>query len=237
VVVSLSGGWGSGGDAQGDTLIGIEDVSGSYYGDDWLFGDAGHNSLIGNGGNDTLKGGGGADWLYGGTANDTFYVDSADDSVIEFAGGGNDVVYAMADYTLEAGQEVEVLSLQNGSAIKATGNELSQTIFGNALDNELEGGGGAGSMNGIGGNDTFVFRANQANGSVVYEFQGNGAGAGDSVKLAGFGTEAGGASFTQVSAMEWIIHSGIDGHEEVVTIWADGGSTGATLHQTDFMFV
>jgi Ca2+-binding RTX toxin-like protein len=56
VGIDLSGttaGWG--GDAAGDALTGIENVTGSNYGD-WLGGDNGAN---------TLNGGNGLDWLHG----------------------------------------------------------------------------------------------------------------------------------------------------------------------------
>lgn len=60
VVINLMTGTGSGGDAQGDTLIDIENVNGSLF-DDVIVGDAGANRLHGWGGTDTLTGNGGAD--------------------------------------------------------------------------------------------------------------------------------------------------------------------------------
>jgi hypothetical protein len=63
------------GDAHGDTLIGIESLTGSAN-NDLLSGDAGANTLSGNGGNDVLNGRGGADLLTGGSGNDRFVFDS-----------------------------------------------------------------------------------------------------------------------------------------------------------------
>ena len=40
------------------------------------------------------------------------------------------------------------------------------------------------------GNDTFVFAAGQANGDTIFDFVGNGAGAGDTLSFVGFGTAA-----------------------------------------------
>jgi Ca2+-binding RTX toxin-like protein len=71
----------SGGDAQGDQLISIEDLFGSNY-DDGLFGDNGDNGLYGAGGNDTLLGFGGNDWLNGAWGNDSLN-----------GGAGQDLIY------------------------------------------------------------------------------------------------------------------------------------------------
>jgi Ca2+-binding RTX toxin-like protein len=62
VTVNLATGVGSGGEAQGDTYFGIENVLGSSY-DDFIIGDAGNNILSGRGGNDALIGGAGQDTL------------------------------------------------------------------------------------------------------------------------------------------------------------------------------
>jgi Ca2+-binding RTX toxin-like protein len=60
----------AGGDAEGDELNGIENLSGSAFAD-VLWGGDGGNELHGLDGNDTLKGFGGADSLMGGTGSDT----------------------------------------------------------------------------------------------------------------------------------------------------------------------
>ena len=62
VTVNLATGAASGGDAQGDTLVGIELLSGSAH-DDRLTGDDGDNSLLGRAGADILDGGEGSDYL------------------------------------------------------------------------------------------------------------------------------------------------------------------------------
>src|SRR5262245_52227272 len=88
VQVDLQWGTGRGGTAEGDTLNGIENVSGSLYhdhirgndlpntldgldGQDQLFGYGGRDILNGGDGDDLLTGGPGADTLNGGDANDT----------------------------------------------------------------------------------------------------------------------------------------------------------------------
>jgi Ca2+-binding RTX toxin-like protein len=69
VVVSLISDYADGGDATGDELNGVENLTGSAYADN-LWGDGGANVLRGMNGNDTLKGFGGADRLFGGNGND-----------------------------------------------------------------------------------------------------------------------------------------------------------------------
>ncbi|WP_426954403.1 calcium-binding protein [Muricoccus radiodurans] len=66
VTVDLSLGVGLGGDAQGDRLFGISDLSGSMF-DDVLTGGDGNNVLDGSTGRDRLSGAGGNDTLDGGT--------------------------------------------------------------------------------------------------------------------------------------------------------------------------
>lgn len=69
VTVKLIMGTGSGGDAQGDTLISIEGIAGSPH-NDVLIGDNSMNQLTGQEGNDTINGGGGDDVIKGGPGND-----------------------------------------------------------------------------------------------------------------------------------------------------------------------
>lgn len=63
VTVNLATGANSGGDAAGDTLTNIENLTGSNYADT-LTGNTSANTLGGGGGADELRGGGGADVLY-----------------------------------------------------------------------------------------------------------------------------------------------------------------------------
>jgi Ca2+-binding RTX toxin-like protein len=60
VTVNLATGIGKGGDAQGDTLVSIEDLGGSFF-DDVLIGNADSNRLGGVAGKDILTGAAGAD--------------------------------------------------------------------------------------------------------------------------------------------------------------------------------
>ena len=69
VTVNLKTGTGSGGEAEGDTLLSIEELTGSAFAD-FLTRDDGGNILFGHAGDDVLKGGGGADLLMGGEDDD-----------------------------------------------------------------------------------------------------------------------------------------------------------------------
>ncbi|MFD2580433.1 hypothetical protein ACFSTD_21325 [Novosphingobium colocasiae] len=66
---------------------------------------------------------------------------------------GRDRVRSSIDWAL--GINLEDLTL-TGSAIKAVGNGLANVIVGNALDNRIDGLGGADAMTGGLGNDTYV---------------------------------------------------------------------------------
>ncbi|MGO1077611.1 S8 family serine peptidase [Inquilinus sp. CA228] len=81
VTINLANGTALGGDAQGDLLVSIENLSGSD-GNDSLAGSAGTNTLFGRDGNDVLNGGGGKDNLQGNAGADRFVFSSALDSGI-----------------------------------------------------------------------------------------------------------------------------------------------------------
>ena len=151
------------GEAEGDILRGIENVTGSDF-DDTLVGNDQNNELVGGDGDDDLRGDGGEDEMYGGADNDTYRVNSAGDEVFESANEGIDAVavFTLDDYTLTA--NVENLHLITGT--NGTGNALPNLITGNLLDNFINGAGGADTMEGRQGDDTY--RVDNA-GDVVNE--------------------------------------------------------------------
>ena len=131
VTVSLQTGFGSGGDAQGDTLSGIENIIGSAFAD-VLTGDAGPNTLVGGAGADALNGGAGTD-----TAD---YSSSAAGVTVSLETGSGSGGDAQGD-TLS--------SIEN-----ITGSALADTLTGDGGVNTLAGGLGADVLNGRAGNDT-----------------------------------------------------------------------------------
>ena len=161
--ISLAMGRGSGGDAQGDILINIQNLIGSSQ-NDVLIGDAQANIIDGGKGNDTLDGGAGNDTLIGGTGNDIYIVDSLGDKVWELPGEGTDKVQSFISFDLSLdGANVENLDLLGTSPITGTGNALANIITGNSADNILDGGvDGPGKivdqLKGGGGDDTYIVR-------------------------------------------------------------------------------
>lgn len=90
VWVDLAGGWGRSGDAEGDKLWGIEDITGSRE-KDVLFGDNNDNTLEGGAGDDELHGGLGGlggDILMGGSHDDRLWGDAGPDHL--WGGSGAD---------------------------------------------------------------------------------------------------------------------------------------------------
>ena len=94
VSVSLATGSGTGGDAQGDTLVSIENLAGSGFGDT-LTGNSNRNLLDGGGGDDTLFGGQDDDTLWGGAGNDTLFGGDDDDTLR--GGSGDDQLFGGTD--------------------------------------------------------------------------------------------------------------------------------------------
>lgn len=116
-------------------------------------------TIYGNYGNNIINGGGGNDVMAGFGGHDEYYVDHAGDIVIEAAGEGIDTVRTSVSHALLAGSEIEALTTTAGHAatpINLTGNELGQTIYGNAGANVIDGGGGADFMAGFAGNDEYI---------------------------------------------------------------------------------
>jgi Ca2+-binding RTX toxin-like protein len=117
VTVRLWNGTGQNGDAAGDSLAGVEDVTGSAFGDglagdgqaNVLAGGAGNDFLDGQGGDDRLDGGAGNDQLVGGAGADQFVFGrlSGFDTVAQFEDGIDRVALApgltFAQLTLSQG--------------------------------------------------------------------------------------------------------------------------------------
>ena len=130
-------GLGSGGDAEGDTLANIENLTGSNFDD----------TLEGNGGNNVLAGG-----LNGAVGDTVSYQNAAAGVTVSLAittaqntgGAGTDTLSGFENLT--------------GSAFNdtLTGNSGANVLSGLAGNDTLNGGAGADTMIGGAGNDTYV---------------------------------------------------------------------------------
>ncbi|MFM1990693.1 MAG: hypothetical protein RJA99_3650, partial [Pseudomonadota bacterium] len=123
----------SGGDADGDVLIGIENLTGSDHADR-LRGNVAANLLRGGAGDDVLEGRAGADTLDGGAGSDT----------VSYSGAG-------AGVTVDLG-----LSTAQGGTVDEAGDVLSnfENMQGSAYGDLLTGDGNANTLDGDAGNDT-----------------------------------------------------------------------------------
>jgi hypothetical protein len=139
--------------------------------------------------------------------------------VVEAPNEGFDSVMTSLSYTLP--DNVEALYV-TGTGLTGTGNSGANTLVTT----------GANTLVGLGGDDTFVFYAGSANGATVADFSRGQVAEWDFLVFSGFGTEAQGASFTQIDTTDqWQIHAS-DGHNEVIML-----SNHAAVHAGDFVFV
>jgi Ca2+-binding RTX toxin-like protein len=156
----------TGGDAEGDVLIGIEAVVGSSW-DDVLRGSGGNDSFFGGAGNDLFEGRLGADTLVGGDGVDTAtYVNS------------NAAIDVNLYWQVQKGGHAEgdmLSGIENitGSRFgdRITGNGEANFLDGGAGDDWLNGSWGADILRGGSGRDRFIFDSvGNADGDRVLDF-------------------------------------------------------------------
>ena len=141
VEVMLQFGTGTGGDAEGDTYVDVNEVVGSAYADVIaLNGRVG--AAHGEGGDDRMFGLGGSDVMYGGTGNDTMRGGRDEDSL--FGGDGNDEISAQGEGGLMSGDAGNDLLLGD------SGNDI---IYGGDNDDIAYGGDDGDYINGDNGAD------------------------------------------------------------------------------------
>jgi serralysin len=90
IVVRLWQSTGLEGDAHGDTIIDIENLIGTQFGDSLVGADDVNNTITGADGGDAIRGLGGDDRLEGGAGNDRLFGGQGDDTIV--GGEGNDML-------------------------------------------------------------------------------------------------------------------------------------------------
>ncbi|MGO4126825.1 hypothetical protein AB4Z01_20655 [Inquilinus sp. YAF38] len=163
VTVDLSAHTAAGGDAQGDTLTGIENLFGSSL-DDHLTGDDGRTILGGGNGADTLVGNGGDDALAGEAGDDS--LDGGDGADRLIGGAGVDTIHGgIGNDSIDGGSENDQVfgEAGNDSLAGGTGDDRLEGGDGNDV---LDGGAGADTLVGGAGIDTISYTAS-ASGVVV----------------------------------------------------------------------
>ncbi len=226
VSVSLVTGLGTGGDAAGDTLIAIENISGSNF-DDILTGDGSANRLVGRQGADQLFGGGGDDVLVGGGGYD-----------LHDGGEGVDTV----DYADSWGTVVVNLSTGKGSGAEAAkdtyvsienvvGSAFNDQLTGNGDTNRLNGGAGNDVLSGGGGNDILIggAGADALNGGSgvrdAADYQDASAGVSLNLATGGTGGDAAGDTFTGIEFVYGSAHGDtITGDSAINRLVGNGGN-------------
>ena len=174
--INLSTGSASGGNAEGDTLVNIENISGSNS-DDTIVGDAldnqfvgrnGNDILSGEGGNDELIGGFGDDYIEGGAGADNLIGDNGPDTIgidsdtLGYRESSVRVIVSLLDGTASGGHATGdvFVGFENleGSAFNdlLTGDNLNNIITGNDGNDRLVGLDGDDTLIGGEGSDTFI---------------------------------------------------------------------------------
>ena len=146
VNVSLATGVGTGGDAQGDVLSNIENITGSSYAD----------TIEGSSGDNVLKGGGGIDTLSYAHATAGVAVNLSLTTAQATGGSGTDTVNGFENLT---GSDFNDSLTGTSSANVLTGGNGNDTMDGGAGGDTLVGGNGSDQLTGGSGADRFVFTA------------------------------------------------------------------------------
>ena len=161
-----------------DTLLGIENVTGSAFAD-WIFGSAGADTLSGNAGNDNLNGGAGNDTLNSGDGDDRLTGGSGND-ILSGGVGADTVDYGTSTASIRVnlgttsqtlgGVVVAASTASDGfggtdtlSGIeRIQGSSYADWMIGGAAADTFAGGAGNDTLNGGAGIDTLDYSGSTA---------------------------------------------------------------------------
>ena len=220
VTLDLLDASGGAGDAAGDTLISVESIEGSAFGDT-LRGDGLFNRLTGGAGNDTLAGRGAADTLIGGANDDVLIGGAGADSL----NGGSG--FDEASYADSASGVVLDLLTESRNTGDAAGDIFTsiEAFMGSAFDDDIRGTRASDVLGGGAGDDLFFGR--EGDDTLV-----GGAGAdrlyggdGDDVLDGGDGADTldGGAGIDRVSYLDASSRIVLDLLDPTATVGAASG--------------
>jgi Ca2+-binding RTX toxin-like protein len=244
VDVSIVRGTGLLGDAQGDTLTGIENLSGSAF-NDILTGDDGKNRITGMSGEDKIYGlggddyiatGGGYDYVDGGAGIDTVtYEDSWDKVWVNLTTNKNQYGEASRDmlYNVEnvIGSIYNDILTGNGQDNRLTGGDGADVLSGMGGKDYLIGGAGNDKMTGGAGADVFIFEMGGFGNDTITDFWA-GAGRTDRIWFRTDGTiDPSTVSYTVTDSAAGAVID-IAGHGTITLT----GVNAAQLNVDDFMF-
>ena len=169
VNIDLFTGTATGGDAEGDTLVNIENVWGSRR-DDIIVGDNLNNELRGNNGNDNLNGEGGDDTLIGGIGDDTidggigtdyaiYNGDQSDYTITDNMDGTYTVVDNVFNEGMDTLSNVEIARFDDGDVFLSgappiEGTSGNDNLMGTVDNDVINGLAGNDILEGLAGDDT-----------------------------------------------------------------------------------
>jgi len=228
-----------------DTLVSIENLTGSAY-DDSITGDAQANTLSGGAGNDTIEGGAGNDIIDGAGGNDTLGGGDGDDLLTGYSGndafvGGNGI--DTVSYATTSGGITLNLALTGAQTVgggmgtdtvasveNIVGSSYGDSFTGTSGANAITGSGGQDMLTGNGGDDRFLYLATADSSAGAGADRITDYAIGDILDLSGVDANAGTAG-TNDAFVKVTSFSGVAGQLKVA--FDSGSNTSTLLADTD----